>query len=642
MGEATVVSPSRPSARVSWLTAATIGYLALPLVLFFVTWLRLPYAVVLVAVVAVGMLPFVPGRPHLTRLHLNWQVVAGVTVLAGWVAISGPLSFVHANFDWWKHDAVFNDLLRREWPVTYLHNEAGDSVVLRYYLGWYLVPAALGKVFGHGLTQYFVFLWTLAGVLLVVGNVVQLVRSTWHKALAIGLFILFSGLDIVGGLITGNPGRVALGVHVEQWATYFSYDSNTTQLFWAPQHVLPGWIFGVLAFRFWKEQWFARTLLIVLALLPFWSPITAVGALPIAAVIAVHHWRHGNRRLLFSVSNLVSAPLIVIALGLFLGQHLGGNPAGFSWEGHSFWAVAGHYVLFTALEVGVPLVIAVLLGPLRQRPLLIMSIAVLMILPLFKVGVFNDTAMRTSIVPLTILTCCMVSALGARPTVNHRKITVVFVGVLLVGTSLTPAQELARVVIDPPQEPATWGVLDEMGLLSAEVPESQYLATVDSPVVEAMLKQHRQLYEVGAPLDWSNVQWSFFCECDHSGIIVKTDPLSLSSDKLVDAWFSSSKALSPGLYQIEADFTYDLKESPRSLSVDMTDRSKIAHLSVFNQTKIATIDAGQGRKHVVQWAYVADRTGASPLAFGLGGWGESRGFVELDNLVIRPVITIPR
>ncbi|MGE4054982.1 MAG: hypothetical protein AB7F99_09300 [Vicinamibacterales bacterium] len=115
------------------LEAVTLWYLALPVLMFFLGWLRLPWAAIsasaLVWAVSVSLdaVRRDPGSesPELHRLR-DWLPPASILVLV--VALCGSGGFGIQMWDWDKHNALLADLIGSPWPVAYELEATGEQL----------------------------------------------------------------------------------------------------------------------------------------------------------------------------------------------------------------------------------------------------------------------------------------------------------------------------------------------------------------------------------------------------------------------------------------------------------------------------------------------------------------------------------
>ncbi len=241
------------------LVPVSLCYLALPYVIFFLGWLRWPISLICAGLVPLALLCVIrqavrerdgiigpeqegTAGPLFTWRHAVLVLLFSVVLLA----ISGVGGLGHQDTDWLKHNGILKGLVERPWPVVY--RLGGQDVPLVYYVAFYLPAASIGKLAGWSLANYALFAWTLAGVILAIVWFVVLVRRVSFAVLL--LFVMFSGLDVVGRLlvtpvvaaIRPEVSLVLMWDHIEQWSWGWQYSSNVTLLFWVPHHALAGWI----------------------------------------------------------------------------------------------------------------------------------------------------------------------------------------------------------------------------------------------------------------------------------------------------------------------------------------------------------------------------------------------------------------
>jgi len=371
------------------------------------------------------------------QLHLksiSWFVPAGA-VVATWLFLSGTGGMGFQNPDYRASNALLKDLIIHEWPLKLEADGTPTNVV--YAVGYYLPAAAIGKLFGWVAANLFLFGWTLAGVGLSFVWFRRLTRVDLRKGRSrahwiVLMFCLAGGLDTFAILVL--DGRLPnLTVHLEPWAGYFQYSSNTTLLYWVPQHAIAAWLIcGMVVCGFYEAQ-DLRFLGMSIAASMIWSPFGVLGVAPYLVLIPLVYSSPGRRRLLFHRGSLLlnsaSAGIACIYM-LYLASNRYSFPMGFSWEpadrqNHFIQHLVGFWFVEFALLAVVLLSLLTLGTLLSSRPapdqprslkqqwlataknrfsvdreqllLFLVSIAVLTALPLFRIGITNDLVMRASV-----------------------------------------------------------------------------------------------------------------------------------------------------------------------------------------------------------------------------------------------------
>ena len=449
-----------------------IVYLTLPALIWLVGWHQWWIGIPVTLMVCLAL-----WRP----LSGSWRVPAGslglvlLLVAAGWVMMSaaGGVFDVH-NPEWHKHRAIFLDLSRFDWPVylphwtpdlaAYVAEDPGQpGSLLRYYLGYYIVPGLLGKWFGQGALNLAVPLWTWLGAALILLMVTRGFAG-WKALAAAVVFLAFSGMDIVTVLIfegwewfvlrtnlAGWPqvwlGRILLERELHEDVKVL-FHSHMYGMLWVPQHFIPGALYALLLFKMRRHGGFLAVSGIVVASALFWSPFVAVGLLPLAAALVVGK---GIRPLLTWQNLLVSLP-VVFLLVTYLTAGTQEVPSSWLWEIYN-WRIIGRIlpaVYFTEFLLLAALIVVLRPNALRE-PFFIASLATLLVLPLYYFGLHNDLVLR-GLIPALVLLCCITSesVLGGRRgseqvgrTSRHFVCSGLIVAVLGIG-AVSPLFELAR------------------------------------------------------------------------------------------------------------------------------------------------------------------------------------------------------
>ena len=191
-----------------------ILYLMLPLVIWLVGWFQWWFGIPMAALIALGLWRALSGS---WRVSLRPTDFVLLLMAAGWVAVTAVGGAFDVNYIpiWSKHRAIFLDLSTGDWP-TYLPSYLESPPLLRYYLGYYLVPGLLGNSLGVATLNWAVPLWTWCGVALI------LILFTWgHRGwtilVAALILIFFSGIDIVQVALFEGRGWLEVSVNLEGW-----------------------------------------------------------------------------------------------------------------------------------------------------------------------------------------------------------------------------------------------------------------------------------------------------------------------------------------------------------------------------------------------------------------------------------------
>ena len=267
---------------VSYMTIRRIGLacLALPSLIFLLGFLRwyiaVPLSIALLLAYWFAARSRGEAREGITLSPRCFAAVLAVAALWCWLAGIGGLYYQSADYA--ARNAVFRDLITLEWPVLYPHKNSA----LVYYIGFWLPAALVGKCFlPLGADAAFLAgnLALLLYAVLCVSTVFLLllsflrVREGKRVALVLCVFILFSGLDILGTLCNAAFMGHSIPDHIEWWAFYFQFSSNTTALFWVFNQAIPCFLATLL---FLSEERAHSDAFLLIALLAF-SPFACVG-----------------------------------------------------------------------------------------------------------------------------------------------------------------------------------------------------------------------------------------------------------------------------------------------------------------------------------------------------------------------------
>ncbi len=409
------------------LTLLTTTYLSLPILIFFGGWLRQPFstALVVLLIVAVtynGWRLFryknnVAYSDNTDTQKLSFLSITAIFLFAVVFMLYsgvGGWSAGYQTVDWYKHNAILHDLIINPWPVIY-RDFPEDSLLLTYYTAYYLPAAVIGKLSNWQFANHTLFFWTLLGVCL---SMLWTHMLTRQKSILIGvLFIFFSGMDVLGAILL----NFSEWLHIENWSGIGQYSAHITQLLWAPHQAVAGWLLTSLVISDVQTSRLLRTGCLYLALSLLWSPFLTIGIFPfIAGGVLFEGWQQRRSALTMLKQICSSLNVVGLVIGLILLIYFVARfqpytlpfeivllpKGGFGMNITQLPAFFG-YVIFLLSEfllLHLFLYLSRTGRDIRQSEcwLLWIATAVLIVLPLFRYGFFNDLVMRASIPALFV------------------------------------------------------------------------------------------------------------------------------------------------------------------------------------------------------------------------------------------------
>lgn len=381
-------------------------YLTLPYIIFSLGWLRIPNAI-LVTVTLIFSLYLV--NKHIRNDHnknigiinvKNISLWFSLIILLFWLLFSGTGHFSDQLFDYKKHNLILTQLINQDWPVIQ-HTTSSNAYVLIYYLGYYLPAGLVGKIIGNQAANIFQFVYSLVGIFI---GFYFIFRSTGSKYpfFITCIFIIFGGMDIWGRLIKFRE-YTPMGLIDEWWSELFIYQGNTEILYWAPQQVIPTWIIVSMLMYFVFKGFGRKYFVFLWSLSIFWSPWIFLGLIPIISFML--YQSRDDLDSLVSFENIIASILIIsISVTFFSINQNSINNNGWIWSFGSPWVE--RYLVFIFVEflsLGILLLFVLRGNYSPYKKILLLSLLVLVAIPLYRGGIFNDFCMRVSIPSLTIL-----------------------------------------------------------------------------------------------------------------------------------------------------------------------------------------------------------------------------------------------
>lgn len=310
--------------RTDLLKVASYVYIILPLIIFFLGWTKLYLVGIPLTIALITSLYLIVKKEcnsdckfHFTRADVI-KIILIVALIALWVYFSGIGGLTWQNLDHKWRNEIFDVLVEYKWPVV-SGTQYGTNG-MSYYIGFWMLPAVIGKVFGLAAGYIAQYVWAVIGVLLVYLLICRRIKKVAVCPLVV--FIFFSGLDIVGLFIINHKEFLdfTLGNHIESWVAGYQFSSFTTQLFWVFNQAIYGWIITLIALENTNNS-----IVLVMAAGLFSASLPAVGLMPIVLCSIWNNVRRIRKIKNISIINAIYTSLCTYEniIGLFSAGVIG-------------------------------------------------------------------------------------------------------------------------------------------------------------------------------------------------------------------------------------------------------------------------------------------------------------------------------
>lgn len=414
------------SIKYSLIKKLVFVYIALPLICFFIGWLRWYYAAFACAAVLTCLFFVFKQREKETDEALDVSIVFLIVLIVVSVLFCvycgiGRLWAQSKDYPW--RNAIFRDIILREWPVIYDKYEGA----LSYYIALWLPPALIGKLsllinnnseLAFRVGNITLLAYSSLGIILLFLLILLYLKPTkkFQFYLAVFMFIFFSGMDILGSI---EP-LGANNYHLEWWADKYQYSSFTTCMCWVFNQSIIPWLCMLLILKEKKVSFFVFTGMCCLLS----GPLPFIGLFIYCISVGIYRFVNSIKekkvkdclKEVFSVSNILSVVCIFPFLGFYLlsnASFQGGGGLQLTNEAVNLAETVGdagagsvfsdiiNYVVFILFEF---LILMILLFRKNiKNYLYYVTLIMLLIFPFIKVGYAYDFVMRASIPSLLYL-----------------------------------------------------------------------------------------------------------------------------------------------------------------------------------------------------------------------------------------------
>lgn len=411
------------SIPVKYIMAAAYLYMVVPIVIFFLTWLR--WYVGIPATITLLFGGWCLLKDISKNIDLNLVIPVRECILVGLfilIWIFTTTIFFFQTWDQHYRNALFRDMCDYAWPVIY--EETGNALV--YYLMQWTVPALFGKQAGFTVANLALWLWNSFGVFLTflcISAIIKPIKNI-HIWIILLILIAWGGLNEFGYMwidILGQ-GTYLMGSGFGWPDMYYGYGyqftPNDALLAWAYNQTIVPWIGVTLFLLCRKVDYYA---FLGLCILPY-GPIPFIGLVVFFVVDFFSTIRDCKKiellKKVLSIPNICASISIFPIFLLFFRANIGAKHIGFYSVPDPF--KIKHIIflcVFYFLEFGIYCVI--ILKDHKRSILFYTLIASLIVIPHIQLGYGRDFCMRASIPALFILMILVVHYL-----IKHERISV--------------------------------------------------------------------------------------------------------------------------------------------------------------------------------------------------------------------------
>lgn len=505
-------------------------FLLLPIIIFFMSWTKIYIGLFVSLFALTGFYFILKAKRTYKDIFIKdykKKLLITLTVAFVWTLLSGQGGLFFQNIDYNMRNAIFSDLIKFDWPVifkiaadiaqgltegsTVYENAvfyAGKDVSIVYYLGFWLPPALVGKVFfnvfgssaGLIMGNMMLFLWTFSGVFTVLYLFIRALKRFSYKIILV--FVFFSGMDIIMSMffyMVGLEGMLMpegrMIPHLDSW-TMQQYTSNTSSLFWVFNQAVPLWLFCCILLN--EED--LKHIFLPFSCLALKSTLPMIGVLPIILFFIINRFKSrlkaegqemtiknalNELKRYINLTNISAIPVLVLSY-LYIASSP--NSASFSFMTGSPDAIKLLIIIGSLIfETGLIIFILFQSKLKDKKSLLIVLSLLLFIIPFFNVGARYDFTMRASLPALFFLCylCCYTLL-----TTSRKQIVRLLSIVLIIGSFTATAEILQPVVyVFTGQNPRAEGIESLSDITSVKFDPKNCIGTMDSFFMKYIIKR---------------------------------------------------------------------------------------------------------------------------------------------------------
>ena len=398
-----------------WLLITSFSYIYIPIIGFLVRWTNLPTA-------AVCLLAGLLSLRHIylhnrdcgkaRSFYVDPLIFICAILMFVWVGYyAGWGRFVNQMWDWNKHNAVLSDLVNRKWPVYYKNGDEHSMLV--YYVGQYIIPAYIGKLLrSFRAAEIAVYVWNEVGMILVFLNVLDYLKTkNYFGQFLVLLLIPFFSIPLwLSHLLLKHFTGINYFNRLTNWYysedfMFMQYTGNFILLKWVFPQSFPVWLLTTLWLKNRKRiEYYIPMLLpaILFASFGFLGLVVLAFGGALEILIKEKNFTQWLKRI-FSFENLsILLTMGTVFLAYYSGNIFSEKPelAGFSLMPYTKDTIIVYFIL---LVVDVLSYAVIFFNDHKKEGAYYAVFLTLAILPLVRMGIYNDLMMRASIPMLFII-----------------------------------------------------------------------------------------------------------------------------------------------------------------------------------------------------------------------------------------------
>lgn len=400
----------------------SILYVALPIIVFFIGWLKIYISIPLCILLIYSIFLFIKSsKVQLSEKFLILDkkiVIFTLLLLLLWVYFSGIGGFWVQRWDQNARNAVLRDLIDYSWPVIF--PETGNALV--YYFIFWMIPALVGKLFGWCAANIALLIWSYLGIILMMLLLCYFLKlNSLKKVITFVTILIFWGglcfltwalMDAIGwhyfGLGSGY-GWTDLITDYKNPSYGYQFTPNTGLIKWVFNQTIVPWI--ITCIYLIRRGNIKEYAFIGLLMLPY-GPIPFIGLFLLMIADAIIYLKNNNIVLLvkesLSLCNILGIISIVPIFYLFFKCNVAAN-GGVENGGFGLYVPLCDFtlkrilvlILFYIEEFG--LFAILIYNDFKKNNLFWAVIVSLILIPNFKIGIAHDFCMRACIPALFIL-----------------------------------------------------------------------------------------------------------------------------------------------------------------------------------------------------------------------------------------------